>query len=252
MSKKWSLLIVALLIASMALTACQPQVVEKVVEKIVKETVVVEGEVKVVEKVVTEVVKQTVVVEKEVIVEAPAKGTIAGIPAVPRNRTWIAAGLGGEMVGGFTDVEMFNPFVAGISRGGIHHIGGEGLFIYNMVGGDYYNWQAAGHEYNADFTEVTISIREGVKWSDGEAFDAEDVAYTLNMLKGRKDVLYGADIEKYCKTIEVVDPLTVKITFNMPSPRFVWDYLTYRGSMGMVMIPEHVWQGRGPGHVHQL
>jgi peptide/nickel transport system substrate-binding protein len=241
---KWSLLLAALLIASLALAACQPKVVEKVVEKVVKETVIVAGTPQVVEKVVTEVVKQTVVVEK--VVEAPKEGVIPGLKAVPRNRTWIAAGLGGEMVGGFTDVSMFNPFVTGISRGGIHHIGGEGLFVYNMIGGDYYNWQAAGHEYNADFTEAIIKIREGVKWSDGEAFDAEDVAFTLNMLKGKADLLYGMDIEKYCKTIEVVDPLTVKLTFNMPSPRFIWDYLTYRGSLGMVMIPEHVWKDKDP------
>ena len=117
------------MIASLALAACQPQVVEKVVEKVVKETVVVDGKPQVVEKVVTEVVKQTVVVEKRSC-EAPtdAKGAVAGLKEVPRNRTWIVAGLGGEHPGGFTDVEMFNPFVTGISRSGIHHIGGEGLF----------------------------------------------------------------------------------------------------------------------------
>ena len=175
----------------------------------------------------------------------PTKPT-GGIAEVPRNRTWIAAGMGGEMVGGFTDVEMFNPYVTGISRGGIHHIGGEGLFVYNMIGGDYYNWQAEGHEYNADFTEATIKIRPDVKWSDGEAFDAEDVAFTLNMLKGKKELTYGMDVEKYCKSIEVVDPLTVKITFNMPSPRFIWDYLTYRGSLGLVFVAEHVWKDKDP------
>lgn len=224
--------------ATSLLAACQPQTVEKVVEKVVKETVIVEGTPQVVEK----VVKETVVVEKVV---EPTKAS-SGIAEVPRNRTWIAAGMGGEMVGGFTDVEMFNPYVTGISRGGIHHIGGEGLFVYNMIGGDYHNWQAEGHEYNADFTEATIKIRPGVKWSDGEAFDAEDVAFTLNMIKGKNELTYGMDIEKYCKSIEVVDPLTVKITFNTPSPRFIWDYLTYRGSLGLVFVAEHVWKDKDP------
>ena len=52
------------------LAACQPKVVEvtKLVEKVVKETVIVEGEVKTVEK----IVKETVVVEKVVEKEAAA------------------------------------------------------------------------------------------------------------------------------------------------------------------------------------
>ncbi len=243
-SNKLYVLVALLMVFSVLLTACQP----KVVEKIVKETVIVAGTPQVVEK----VVKETVVVQKEVVVQAPTptlapdKAAIAGLKAVPRNRTWIAAGMGGEMVGGFTDVDNYNPFIVGASRGGIHHIGGEGLFVYDMIGGHFTNWQAAGQEYNADYTEATIKIREGVKWSDGKPFTANDVAFTLNMLSGRKELQYGAEVAKYIKSAVAADPLTVKLTFNMPSPRFIWDYLTYRGSLGMVMVPEHVWKGQDP------
>ena len=69
--------------AAVVAAACQPKVVEvtKIVEKVVKETVMVAGTPQVVEKVVKEVVKQTVVVEKEVVKEvAPEKMVIRHCP----------------------------------------------------------------------------------------------------------------------------------------------------------------------------
>ncbi len=104
-----------------------------------------------------------------------AASDAAGLEAVPRNRTLIMAGLGGEHPGGFTDVELFNPYVPGTSRSGMYQAGTEGLFYYNMIGDEFTPWLATDFAYNDDFTEVTVSIREGAKWSDGEAFDANAV-----------------------------------------------------------------------------
>ena len=69
--------------------------------------------------------------------EAPAaEEAAAGIPDVPRDRTLIMAGLGGEHFGGFTDVDLFNYFDINISRGGFTQACTEGLFYYNMIGDD--------------------------------------------------------------------------------------------------------------------
>jgi len=65
---------------------------------------------------------------------ADAAAQPEGIPDVPRNRTLIMAGLGGEHPGGFTDIELFNSYAPGLSRSGFTQGCTEALFYYNMIG----------------------------------------------------------------------------------------------------------------------
>ena len=44
---------------------------------------------------------------------------------------------------------------------------------------------ATGWEWNADRTQLTFKLREGVKWHDGKPFTAKDVECTWDMLAGR-------------------------------------------------------------------
>ncbi|MCB0080574.1 MAG: hypothetical protein KDE47_06575, partial [Caldilineaceae bacterium] len=67
----------------------------------------------------------------------PAAAADAGLPEVPRNRTLIMAGLGGEHPGAFTDVELFNSYAPGLSRSGFTQACTEGLFYYNMIGDEF-------------------------------------------------------------------------------------------------------------------
>ncbi len=76
------------------------------------------------------------------------------IPDVPRNRTLIMAGLGGEHFGGFTDLGNYNSFAPTISRSGWTQAATEGLFYYNMLGDDFIPWLATDYQYNADYTQL--------------------------------------------------------------------------------------------------
>lgn len=42
---------------------------------------------------------------------------------------------------------------------------------------------ATGYTWNADKTSISFDIRTGVKWSDGQPFSADDVAFTFNLMK---------------------------------------------------------------------
>jgi peptide/nickel transport system substrate-binding protein len=42
---------------------------------------------------------------------------------------------------------------------------------------------ATTYQWNADKTQIVFTIRDGVKWSDGQPLTAEDVAFTFNLMK---------------------------------------------------------------------
>ncbi len=177
----------------------------------------------------------------------PALAAPGNIADVPRNRTLIMAGLGGEHFGGFTDLGNFNSFSPTISRSGWTQAATEGLFYYNMLGDDFIPWLAESFQYNADYTQLTITTRAGAEWSDGVPFTANDVAFTLNLLKTHPDVNpNGAEINRLMAAATAADGRTVQITLNAPAPRFHWDYLTFRADVGVPIVPQHIWEGQDP------
>ena len=170
---------------------------------------------------------------------APAADAGAG-PAgeVPRNRTLIVAQKGSYGPG-----EMWSPY----NLGGTHQAGiqffHEPLVYADMLDGHSYPWLAESWEYNADATELTYKLRQGVTWSDGEAFTAGDVAYTLNTLRDLGDgVRTGGVYKTFVKEAIAVDDLTVKIQFNVPAPRFHDEVIVAKGDTATFIVPEHIWK----------
>jgi peptide/nickel transport system substrate-binding protein len=93
---------------------------------------------------------------------------------------------------------------------------------------------ALSHETSADGKEMTIKLRPGVKFHDGEAFDAEAAKFSLERhltMQGsfRKPELATVD------HVEVVDPLTVKLVLKTPFSPLIAQ-LTDRA--GMMVSPK--------------
>ena len=107
-------------------------------------------------------------------------GWSAGSPTLsaPNNANWYS--LGAEL------------------RNGIMFVN-EPLFTYNHFTGEHIPWIAESYEYNDDYTSLTVKLRDGVTWSDGEAFDAEDVAFTLNML------MMGINLAAYPALVQALE-----------------------------------------------
>ncbi len=93
---------------------------------------------------------------------------------------------------------------------------------------------ALSHETSADGKEVTIKLRPGVKFQDGEPFNAEAAKFSLERhlnMQGsfRKPELASLD------HVDVVDPLTIKLVLRTPYSPLIAQ-LTDRA--GMMVSPK--------------
>ena len=133
-------------------------------------------------------------------------------------------------------VRNFNPLSpAGSARwptsAGIY----EPLFIYNSIAAEYVPWLATHYKWNRNNTVLTMSIRNGVNWSDGEPFTAIDVAYTFN-LKKKHRALDTRDSWGYLKEVISTTDTTVQFTFQrVYVPGF--DAIANQS-----IIPKHIWE----------
>ncbi len=107
----------------------------------------------------------------------------------------------------------------------------EALFRFKQDGSGVEPNVAKGYDVNDDATEYIIYLREGIKWSDGYPFTADDVLfYWEHMLipetfgKQLYDCYYSVDPvsgEKVRCDVTKVDDYTVKVTFKYPNVLFL-------------------------------
>jgi len=173
-----------------------------------------------------------------------------GIASVPRNRTLIVDCADTQScTGQIQDYDSFNPYLpAFTSRTGSNFLY-EPLYYYNAFreSDNLIPWIAVGHEYNDDFTEVTVRIRDGVEWSDGTPWTAADLVFTIDMLRTNAPMLsYSTDMATWVAEAEVVDAHTARISLRAPNPRFMFTYFTYNFGIGIPIVPRHIWEGRDP------
>ena len=88
----------------------------------------------------------------------------------------------------------------------------------------YQNDLATSWKANDDFTEYTVNIRDGVKFTDGTPLDADDVAFSYNQAKTTGEAVDLSTMDN----ATAVDKNTVKFTLNKPDSTFS-DKLLYVG-----------------------
>src|SRR4030095_13292094 len=93
---------------------------------------------------------------------------------------------------------------------------------------------ATGHETSADGLTVTIKLRWGVKFHDGEAFDAAAAKYSLERHLNMKGSFRKPELAQV-HSVEIVDPATIELILKTPfSPLLA--QLTDRA--GMMVSPK--------------
>ena len=86
----------------------------------------------------------------------------------------------------------------------------ESLLIFNPAKGDTTPWLATEWKSAEDGKSITFTLRDGVKWSDGQPLVADDVAYTFEL---QKKIKGGYD---YLDTVTADGANKVTFSFNKP------------------------------------
>ncbi|MGI6173031.1 MAG: ABC transporter substrate-binding protein [Christensenellales bacterium] len=139
---------------------------------------------------------------------------------------------------------QFNPYMTGTRASwGAHQImWDDGLWDVNTMSGEAIPTIAASAATpNEDFTEWTIPIRQGLKWSDGETLDANDVFFTFNMIMTNTALSDNAYYNSIFTGAELIDDYTLKITCKEPYPRLMTRLGVSSWGCGFRVVPEHVY-----------
>ena len=80
---------------------------------------------------------------------------------------------------------------------------------------------ATSWEWNADHTQVTFRLREGVKWHDGQPFTAKDVVCTWDKLMNKSPDKFRLNFREgwYKNLAEVTASGDFSVTFQMKKPQ---------------------------------
>ncbi len=78
---------------------------------------------------------------------------------------------------------------------------------------------ATGHRYESP-TSLVITLRPGVTFHDGEKFDAEAAKYKLTRDLTMKGSMRAGEINAI-QTIDVIDPLTIRLTLKQPASQLL-------------------------------
>lgn len=93
---------------------------------------------------------------------------------------------------------------------------------------------ATGYELSGDGLILTLKLRANVKYSDGEPFDAESVKFNLERSMTLPASFRKAELTSI-KSMEVVDPLTLRINLNEPMSPLI---ATISDRAGTMMSPK--------------
>lgn len=124
---------------------------------------------------------------------------------------------------------------------GLQNLADEPLWSVDFATGKIINGVADGDaKYTPDFTSVTIPLRKGVAWSDGQPFTSADVVYTIQTImkydKFSSNTLFVDNVA----AVTAVDDYTVKFDLKQANSRFHTYFLDRWGCTRI--LPKHIFE----------
>lgn len=113
----------------------------------------------------------------------------------------------------------------------------SGLLKYDKQGnlvGDL----AERYEVSEDKKTYTVYLKKGIKWHDGEAFNASDVYFTLKILQ---DPAYKSLLRYNWQGVEIRQIDDYTLDFSLKDP-----YFGFLNNLTIKILPKHIWENVVP------
>ncbi|MDT0331263.1 ABC transporter substrate-binding protein [Nocardiopsis lambiniae] len=157
-------------------------------------------------------------------------GNEGGSGEYPRNETLYTTGTA------WGPPANWNPYMQGQYAVGTVGLAYEPLFLFDPNTNEYVPWLAESDSWPEENVHEIV-LREGITWTDGEAFDSADVVSTLEI--GQFGSVPFSNLWNFIESVEAVDGQTVRVTFGESRPQ-EWMNWVYSHPIA----PEHIWSGK--------
>lgn len=143
--------------------------------------------------------------------------------------------------------DQHNPLMAYAVWRGFRELGWGFLWEMDTGTGQSYPELAADlpEVLNEEHTKFRVKLKEGIYWSDGVEFTADDVVYTLEVYFRDRDKLTNGNILRitnYVKSWEKIDDYTVEIETVNPAFDFVTVMGVYTWASPFIPVPKHIFE----------
>ncbi|MCP4357582.1 MAG: ABC transporter substrate-binding protein, partial [Chloroflexi bacterium] len=133
----------------------------------------------------------------------------------------------------------------------------DALVRFSPTGSEVIPHIAEGWESNGDFSEWTVRLRPGAKWSDGAPFTADDIMFWYNDILLNEELMPSLPVwmqnpDGTPVKVEKVSDFAVKWTFAGPNTAFLLDLANKDGAdksiNNLAFVPAHYLQQFHPNY----
>ena len=92
------------------------------------------------------------------------------------------------------------------------------------------------------YTKFEVKLQQGVKWSDGYDFTADDLVYTSELLLSTPDLKFSSGFSAVVSSITKIDDYTVLIETVSKETRLEEKIGVTQGDTSFRILPKHIWE----------
>ncbi|MCS6827904.1 MAG: ABC transporter substrate-binding protein [Caldilinea sp.] len=170
----------------------------------------------------------------------PADAGPSQLPVnVPRNEVFVA-----DQIFRYSVIDNYNFWVPGPHTPHRHALMMETFWYRDQETGErLYGAAISDPIYNEDYTQMDVNLRDNIYWSDGVQFTADDVVYTVELLKSNPQLSafgWSAGFNQFLDSIEKTGDFSVRFNLKESNPRFHTFFETRWN--GMYIMPKHIFE----------